>query len=126
MVCLHRDSLGPLCVRSLTEAPFRPPNRGRGRRIQPGQKIHISVLKFMERNPDYKPAAELNNGYTWDDIRALRLDTYPREKSALFVEDLYSSAMDILAGLQRITEGPEESQITRRHTNVLDRFASSC
>ncbi|KIP02123.1 hypothetical protein PHLGIDRAFT_122743 [Phlebiopsis gigantea 11061_1 CR5-6] len=100
-----------------------PPNLGRGRHVQPGQKIHASVLQFMKDNPDYKPAAELNNGCTWDDVRTLDAD--PTDRSALLVSDLYSSASDIIAGLDKIVLESPNAQITRRHTDLLGQLTSS-
>lgn len=45
---------------------YRPPNLGSGRKIQPGQLIHASVLDHMRNNPTYRPRAQLYNGYSWD------------------------------------------------------------
>ena len=78
----------------------------------------------MEKHPHYQPAAEFNHdiGHTWANIRALDAD------SALFVKDLYSSASDIIDGLKEIIfeSVSENSQIMRRHTDLLGQLAISC
>ena len=79
----------------------------------------------MREHKDYKPAAKLNpsQGYTWDDI--LGLDAESEESSELLIKDLYSLADDVIAGLRKTVEGPEGSQIMRRHTDLLGLLTSS-
>lgn len=37
---------------------YRPPHRGSGRVVQPGQKIHASVIDYIREHDDYVPAAQ--------------------------------------------------------------------
>ena len=116
-----------LDMRSLTAIFTRPLNRGRGRRVQPGQKIHASVLKFMKEKPDYVPAAEFNKdlGLTWDQIKTWDEASLDSKASSIIVKDLYSSASDVIDALSTILTRPERD-ITRRDTDVLVQIASSC
>ena len=106
----------------------RPPNLCQGRRVQPGQFIHASVIDYMHENSDYVPAADLNNGLTWDDFKSMNLDTPSANKAAsLVVPDLYSSAVDIIPALQNFVESSvtTDPEIIRRGTTSLRALASS-
>lgn len=107
---------------------LRPPNLFQGRRVQPGQFIHASVIEFMHRHPAYKPAAELNNGLTWEDFRNVQFNGPPTSKaSSVIVQDLYSSATDIIPALQDFTRPhtTADPEILRRGTTSLRALASS-
>ena len=116
-----------LDMRSLINIITRPPNRGQGRRVQPGQKIHASVIELMKKDSDYTPAAELNGDLklTWEDIKTCKDVDINSKASSMIIQDLYSSASDIIAALKTMSTKPE-SQITRRDTDVLVQLASSC
>ena len=92
--------------------------------MQPGQKIHASVLEFMKSDTGYAPAAKLNNGLEWADIKTW--DKATIEASSIIVKDLYSSATDIMDGLMGILSAQEKLQIMRRHTDRLGELAASC
>ena len=91
--------------------------------MQPGQLIHESVLAHMKINNDYRPSAKLAGGtMSWDDIN-------PEDPTALqgsLVRDLYSSAGEIISGLDNTLEQSVDAQIARRHTDPIMQLVSSC
>ena len=102
---------------------FRPPNRSRGRSMQPGQLIHESVLAHMKKEEGYLPSAKPDGKKTWDDIKT-------GDATALqgsLVRDLYSSAEGIIGGLTWVLKplSVPDSQITRRDTDPLESLMSS-
>lgn len=77
-----------VCVSQLNvdysqEAPSRPPNLGKGRKIQPGQLIHASVLDYMKDNPEYTPHAQLYDGHSWDTFRGTGLSGNTQETTTI-------------------------------------------
>ena len=97
---------------------FRPPNRSRGRSMQPGQFIHESVLAHLKHDKNYRPSAERAGGtMSWDVIKTRNASAADLQGS--LVRDLYSSAKDIISDLDKTLKRSVDAQIARRHTDPI-------
>ncbi|KIP08191.1 hypothetical protein PHLGIDRAFT_69663 [Phlebiopsis gigantea 11061_1 CR5-6] len=104
----------------------RPPHLCRGRRIQEGQRIHVSVARYMKETPKYVPAARIpsdRNSWplSWNAVR------YDPDISIAYEQDAASPVIDILTQLRDASKaegGIKEDDLRPLSDLMLRKFTS--